>query len=109
MKNQITVRPGPMLHVFRSGSEFCVVPLDYHAALALIGSITAALQLAERPTTNTPNEGLAVEEHIAKRETQRAAFEVGWKAAYGGKRMGKMEELSRLANERAAELAKGKP
>jgi hypothetical protein len=27
--------------------------------------------------TNTPNEGIAVEEHIAKREAERAAFEKG--------------------------------
>ena len=87
MKNQITVRPGPMMHVWRSGSEFCVVPLDYHAALALIGSITAALQVAERPATNTPNEMIPVEEHIAKRETERAAFEAGFKERPAAHRM----------------------
>ena len=45
-QNLVTVRPGPVLHVWRSGSEFCNVPLTHHAALSLIGHITAAMQMA---------------------------------------------------------------
>ena len=45
-KNLVTVRPGPMLHVWRSGSEFCIVPLTFTAALSLIGQLTAAMQMA---------------------------------------------------------------
>ena len=99
-QNLVTVRPGPVLHVWRSGSEFCVVPLDYHSGLALIGSITAALQFAERPATKTidwgvtancpkcgefrghghecktlPNESLPFDEHMALRDAERAKFE----------------------------------
>ena len=48
-QNIITVRPGPVLHVWRNGGEFCAVPLDHNAALTLIGSLTAAMQVA-RPT-----------------------------------------------------------
>lgn len=45
--NLISVRPGPVLHVWRSGSEFCAVPLTHHAALSLIGHLTAAMQIAD--------------------------------------------------------------
>jgi hypothetical protein len=72
--NLITVRPGPILHIWRSGAEFCQVPLTYHAGLALIGSITAAMQMVERPTT-LPNEGLTFEEHLARRDAERATFD----------------------------------
>jgi hypothetical protein len=46
-KNIITVRPGPTIHVWRSGSEFCAVPLTHRAALNIIGSLTAAMQMTE--------------------------------------------------------------
>jgi hypothetical protein len=46
-QNLITVRPGPVLHVWRSGAEFCTVPLTPRAALNLIGHITAALQVSD--------------------------------------------------------------
>ena len=45
-QNIITIRPGPILHVWRNGAEFCAVPLDHNAALTLIGSLTAAMQVA---------------------------------------------------------------
>ena len=45
-QNIITVRPGPVLHVWRNGAEFCAVPLGHNAALTLIGSLTAAMQVA---------------------------------------------------------------
>lgn len=45
-QNVITIRPGPVLHVWRSGSEFCNVPLSFTAALELIGKLTAAMQMA---------------------------------------------------------------
>ena len=32
----VTVRPGPVLHVWRDGQEVAAVPLDMHAALALV-------------------------------------------------------------------------
>ena len=67
-QNIITVRPGPVLHVWRNGAEFCAVPLDHNAALALIGSLTAAMQVAER---TLPNEGLSFSEHMAIRNVER--------------------------------------
>ena len=48
-KNIITIRPGPVLHVWRSGSEFCAVPLTHRAALNIIGSLTAAMQVSDAP------------------------------------------------------------
>jgi hypothetical protein len=48
-QNLVTIRPGPVLHVWRSGSEFCVVPLTHRAALNLIGSLTAAMQVSDAP------------------------------------------------------------
>lgn len=45
-QNLITVRPGPVLHVWRGGAEFCNVPLTHNAALSLIGQLTAAMQMA---------------------------------------------------------------
>lgn len=46
-QNIITVRPGPVIHVFRNGAEFCNVPLTPTAAVALIGSLAAAINMAE--------------------------------------------------------------
>lgn len=48
-QNLVTVRPGPVLHVWRSGSEFCAVPLTKMATLNLIGQLVAAVQVAEQP------------------------------------------------------------
>jgi hypothetical protein len=36
-----TVRPGPTLHLWRGGVEVARVPLDTHAALALIAALAA--------------------------------------------------------------------
>lgn len=46
-QNLVTIRPGPCLHVWRSGAEFCVVPLTTRKALDLIGALTSALQMSE--------------------------------------------------------------
>lgn len=46
-QNIVTVRPGPVLHVWRNGAEFCTVPLTATAALRLIGELVAAIQVAE--------------------------------------------------------------
>ena len=43
----ITVRPGPVLDVWNDGADFCMVPLSHREALALIGSLTAAMQMSE--------------------------------------------------------------
>ena len=46
-RNLVTVRPGPTIHVWRNGAEFCAVPLTARKALDLIGALTAALQMSE--------------------------------------------------------------
>lgn len=46
-QNIITIRPGPVLHVWRNGAEFAAVPLTTRKALDLIGALTAALQMSE--------------------------------------------------------------
>jgi hypothetical protein len=38
-----------VLHVWRNGAEFCAVPLTHRAALNIIGSLTAAMQMTEAP------------------------------------------------------------
>ena len=68
-RNIVTVRPGPVLHVWRSGAEFCAVPLTHRAALTLIGSLTAAMQM-----TAPLNEGLTFEAHKAIRDAETAPF-----------------------------------
>ena len=65
-QNLVTIRPGPVLHVWRSGSEFCQVPLTIHAALTLIGQLTAAMQVAHHGNDNLP-----FETHKAIREAER--------------------------------------
>ena len=47
-ENLVTVRPGPVLCVWRGGADYCNIPLTHHAALTLIGSLVAAMQMAER-------------------------------------------------------------
>ena len=49
-QNIITVRPGPTIHVWRGGADYCNILLTHHAALTLIGSLVAAMQMAERPS-----------------------------------------------------------
>ena len=44
-----TIRPGPVLHVWRNGAEFCEVPLTAQAALTLCRDILAAVQVREAP------------------------------------------------------------
>lgn len=40
----ITIRPGPVLHVWRDGKEVAAVPMDRRAALGLIHDIAGALR-----------------------------------------------------------------
>lgn len=68
-QNIVTVRPGPVLHVWRNGAEFCNVPLSHRAALNLIGSLTAAMQVS------LPNENLPFDEYLVKRDKERDLFE----------------------------------
>jgi len=37
--NLVTVRPGPVLHVWRDGAELAAVPLSRSATLELIGAL----------------------------------------------------------------------
>lgn len=41
----VTVRPGPVLHVWRNGAEFCAVPLTAQAALSICRDLLAAVQV----------------------------------------------------------------
>lgn len=74
-QNIITIRPGPVLHVWKGGAEFCAVPLTHRAALNIIGSLTAAMQVSDAMPTATPNEGLAFSDHLSRRDAERAQFE----------------------------------
>lgn len=38
----VTVRPGPVLHVWREGAEVAAVPLDHFAALTLAADLLRA-------------------------------------------------------------------
>ncbi len=40
----ITIRPGPVLHVFRDGQEVVAVPLTLDAALCLLRDLAAAIR-----------------------------------------------------------------
>jgi len=40
----ITIRPGPVLHVFRDGVEVVAVPLTASAALSLLKDLAEALR-----------------------------------------------------------------
>jgi len=40
----ITIRPGPMLHVWRDGVEVVAVPLTFAAALSLLKDLAEALR-----------------------------------------------------------------
>lgn len=39
----ITIRPGPVLHVFRDGQEVIAVPLTFNAALGLLKDLAEAM------------------------------------------------------------------
>lgn len=67
-QNIVTIRPGPVLHVWRSGSEFCNVPLTHRAALTLIGSLTAAMQVS------LPMGNLPFADHKARRDAETAHY-----------------------------------
>ena len=41
--NLITIRPGPVLHVWRDGAEIAAVPLSPSAALTIASDLLAAI------------------------------------------------------------------
>ena len=43
----LTVRPGPVLHIWRDGREVARVPLDLHGALTLAADLLAATARAQ--------------------------------------------------------------
>ena len=43
-----TIRPGPVLHIWRDGVEVFRLPLTRSAALALIGTLASALMEPQR-------------------------------------------------------------
>ena len=40
----ITIRPGPVLHVWRDGVEVAAMPLDRNAALTLLRDLAGAMR-----------------------------------------------------------------
>ena len=40
----LTIRPGPVLHVWRHGKEVAAVPLDRDAALTLLRDLAGAIR-----------------------------------------------------------------
>lgn len=40
----ITIRPGPVLHVWRDGAEVVAVPLSFNAALSLLKDLAEAIK-----------------------------------------------------------------
>ena len=42
-----TVRPGPVLHIWRDGREVARLPLDLHAALALVEALLRETRAAQ--------------------------------------------------------------
>jgi hypothetical protein len=40
----ITIRPGPVLHVWRDGQEVIAVPLTFNAAFCLLRDLAEALR-----------------------------------------------------------------
>ena len=40
----VTIRFGPVLHVWRDGDEVVAVPLDRHAAMTLLRDLAGALR-----------------------------------------------------------------
>jgi hypothetical protein len=42
----VTIRPGLVLHLWQDGREVARVPLDTHAALALIAALAAEVRAA---------------------------------------------------------------
>ena len=57
--NLITIRPGPVLHVWRDGAEVAAVPLSPSAALTIASDLLVAIaaesasQTGQRPMTQT--------------------------------------------------------
>jgi hypothetical protein len=44
----VTIRPGPVLHVWQDGQEVARVPLDLHGALALVEALLREVRAAQR-------------------------------------------------------------
>ena len=40
----VTIRPGPVLHIWRNGQEVAAVALDHHAALTLLADLARSLR-----------------------------------------------------------------
>ncbi len=55
-QNIITIRPGPVLHVWRNGAEFAVVPLSTMAALNIITDLASALRMSDATAGGKPHE-----------------------------------------------------
>ncbi|MBK5927993.1 hypothetical protein CCR87_11755 [Rhodobaculum claviforme] len=49
----VTVRPGPVLHVWRAGREVAVVPLELHGALVLAEAILREARAAQGSADQT--------------------------------------------------------
>ena len=62
----ITVRPGPVVYVWRDGAELIAVPMTPLAALELASRLLTAVQMA-----GLPNENLPFAEHLARRDVER--------------------------------------
>ena len=52
----VTVRPGPVLHVWIDGAQACEIPLTMTATLDLIGRLAAAAHLARAIPTDAPEQ-----------------------------------------------------
>jgi hypothetical protein len=52
----VTVRPGPVLHLWQDGREVARVPLDTPAALALIAALAAEVRAVHSPA-GRPRDG----------------------------------------------------
>ena len=47
-RHLITIRPGPVLHVWRSGTGVVAIPLTIPAALSLLADLARAIVEAQR-------------------------------------------------------------
>ena len=56
-----TVRPGPVLHIWRDGREVARLPLDLHGTLALVEALLRETRAAQRGPERTPAAGLAAQ------------------------------------------------
>lgn len=66
----VTIRPGPVLHVWANGAEFIQVPLTWQSALSLAADLILQARIMPGPN-NLPRENLSLEAHMADRDNQR--------------------------------------